>query len=90
MLDREISALSSIVVSDSTIFQKSIVDGVLLAASLDNCIGCFFVEIFGGGVYLELLSLNTGTFFLKAFQFLGSGYEKYFQGVKRRNLLSGL
>lgn len=60
MLDREISALSSIVVSDSTIFQKSIVDGVLLAASLDNCIGCFFVEIFGGGCCYWVFSIVLG------------------------------
>lgn len=48
MLVREISAFSSIVVSDSIIFQKSIVEGVLLAVSLCNCIGWFFVGIFWG------------------------------------------
>lgn len=60
MLDREISALSSIVVSDSTIFQKSIVDGVLLAASLDNCIGWVFVGIFGGGCCYWVFSIVLG------------------------------
>lgn len=48
VLVREISAFSSIVVSDSIIFQKSIVEGVLLAVSLCNCIGWFFVGIFWG------------------------------------------
>lgn len=60
MLVREMSAFYSTVVSDLVIFQKGIMDLILLAVFFGNCIGCFFCWDFLGDLLLLGFSHSFG------------------------------